>query len=176
MQFGDSVIRLAEIARQSGWVVEAVNDLWPLAARLEARAAEGRLERETLYLLASARLALGVSLGTVLPEERLPSAVAWTGKALVLAQHLDDDRFLAGTLRMHGNELRKAGRVRAAAARLESAVALSATPAGQGAASALLARAAGDAGLPNSSPKPSKAAGSGSARGLAANCCSTPSR
>jgi transcriptional regulator with XRE-family HTH domain len=149
VQFGDSVIRLAEIARQSGRVVEAVNELWPLAARLEARAAEGRLERETLYLLAAARLALGVSLGTVLPEERLPGAAAWTGKALVLARHLDDGHFLATTLRMHGNELRKAGRIRAAVARLEHAVAVSTTSVAQGAAFALLARAAGDAGLPD---------------------------
>lgn len=147
VQFGDSVVRLAEIARQSGRAVEAVNELWPLAARLEARAAEGRLERDTLSLLASARLALGVSLGTVLPEERLTGAAAWTGKALVLARHLDDDDFLADTLRMHGNELRKAGRLRAAVARLERAAAVSTTAAGHGAALALLARAAGDAGL-----------------------------
>ncbi|MEV7038376.1 helix-turn-helix domain-containing protein [Amycolatopsis sp. NPDC051061] len=149
VQFGDSVIRLAEIARQSGRVVEAVNELWPLAARLEARAAEGRLERDTLLLLASARLALGVSLGTVLPEERLSGAAAWTGKALVLARQLDDEDFLATTLRMHGNELRKAGRLRAAVARLEHAAAASTTSAGHGAALALLARAAGDAGQPD---------------------------
>ncbi|WP_284745942.1 helix-turn-helix transcriptional regulator [Amycolatopsis sp. RTGN1] len=148
VQFGDSVIRLAEIARQSGRVVEAVNELWPLAARLEARAADGRLERDTLYLLASARLALGVSLGTVLPEERLPGAAAWTGKALVLARHLDDDDFFANTLRMHGNELRKAGRLHAAVARLQHAAAVSTTAAGHGAALALLARAAGEAGSP----------------------------
>nr|WP_192782347.1 helix-turn-helix domain-containing protein [Amycolatopsis lexingtonensis] len=149
VQFGDSVVRLAEIARQSGRAVEAVNELWPLAARLEARAAEGRLERDTLSLLASARLALGVSLGTVLPEERLTGAAAWTGKALVLARHLGDNDFLADTLRMHGNELRKAGRLRAAVARLERAAAVSTTAAGHGAALALLARAAGDAGLPD---------------------------
>lgn len=149
VQFGDSVIRLAEIARQSGRVVEAVNELWPLAARLEARAAEGRLERETLCLLASARLALGVSLGTVLPEERLTGAAVWTGKALVLARHLDDDDFLANTLRMHGNELRKAGRLQAAVARLEHAAAVSTTAAGHGAALALLARAAAEARLPD---------------------------
>ncbi|HEY3481605.1 MAG TPA: hypothetical protein VGL02_22135 [Streptomyces sp.] len=149
MQFGDSVIRLAEIARQSGRVVEAVNELWSLAARLEARAAEGRLEHDTLHLLAAARLALGVSLGTVLPEERLTGAAVWTGKALVLARHLDDGDFLADTLRMHGNELRKAGRLQAAVARLEHAAAVSTTPAGHGAALALLARAAADAGLPD---------------------------
>lgn len=147
VQFGDSVVRLAEIARQSGRVVEAVNELWPLAARLEARAVEGRLERATVRLLASARLALGVSLGTVLPEERLTSAAVWTGKALFLARHFDDDQFLAGALRMHGNELRKAGRIRAAVARLEHATTASTDSAGQGEAFALLARAAGGAGM-----------------------------
>jgi transcriptional regulator with XRE-family HTH domain len=149
VQFGDSVIRLAEIARQSGRAVEAVNELWPLAARLEARAAEGRLERDTLLLLAAARLALGVSLGTVLPEERLTGAAVWTGKALVLARHTGDQAFLAHTLRMHGNELRKAGRLPAAVARLEHAIALSGDPSGQGAALALLARATAEAGLPD---------------------------
>jgi transcriptional regulator with XRE-family HTH domain len=147
VQFGDSVIRLAEIARQSGRAVEAVNELWPVAARLEARAAEGRLERDTLLLLATARLALGVSLGTVLPEERLTGAAVWTGKALLLARHLNDQTFLAHTLRMHGNELRKAGRPAAAVARLEHAVTISTDPSGQGSALALLARATGDAGL-----------------------------
>jgi len=93
VQFGDSVVRLAEVARRSGRAVEAVNELWPLVARLEARAADGRIERDTLHLLASARLALGVSLGTVLPEERLTGAAAWTGKALVLARPLDDEPF-----------------------------------------------------------------------------------
>lgn len=146
VHFGDSVLRLAEIARQSGRAVEAVNELWPLAARLEARAAEGRLERDTLPLFASARLALGVSLGTVLPEERLAGAAAWTGKALVLARHLDDMAFLAHTLRMHGNELRKADRLPVALARLEHALAISDDPSGKGAALALLARAAGEAG------------------------------
>jgi predicted negative regulator of RcsB-dependent stress response len=50
---------------------------------------------------------------------------------------------------MHGNELRKAGRLHAAVARLERAAAVSTTAAGHGAALALLARAAGDAGLPD---------------------------
>ncbi|WP_329064240.1 helix-turn-helix transcriptional regulator [Amycolatopsis sp. NBC_01480] len=149
VQFGDSVIRLAEIARQAGRAVEAVNELWPLVARLEARAAEGRLERDTLLLLASARLTLGVSLGTVLPEERLAAAAAWTGKALILARHTNNQPFLAHTLRMHGNELRKAGRLPAAVARLDHALAISADPTGQGSALALSARAAGEAGLPD---------------------------
>jgi transcriptional regulator with XRE-family HTH domain len=146
LQFGDSVIRLADLARRSGHPVEAVNELWPLVARLEARAAEGRLERDSLFLLATARLALGVSLGTVLPEERLNGAAVWTGKALVLARHMDDQPLLAETLRMHGNELRKANRPSAAVARLEQALALSTDPTGRGSALALLARANGDAG------------------------------
>jgi transcriptional regulator with XRE-family HTH domain len=146
LQFGDSTVRLAEIARQSGRAVDAVNELWPLVARLEARAAEGHIERDSLALLGQARVALGVSLGTVLPEERLAAAARWTGKALIVAQRLDDRVFLAHTLRMHGNELRKAGHVPAAVARLEQATALSDDPAGQGTALALLSRAVGELG------------------------------
>ncbi|WP_245812306.1 helix-turn-helix domain-containing protein [Actinophytocola xinjiangensis] len=146
VQFGDSTIRLAEIARQAGRAVDAVNELWPLVARLEARAADGHTERDVLVLLARARVSLGVSLGTILPEERLSSAARWTGKALLIADQLDDPIFLAHTLRMHGNELRKANHLPAAIARLCRAVALSVDNEGQGAALALLARAAGEHG------------------------------
>jgi len=149
IQFGDSTIRLAEIARQAGRAVDAVNELWPLVARLEARAAEGHAERDTLILLGHGRAALGVSLGTVLPEERLTAAARWTGKALVVAERLGDSSFLAHALRMHGNELRKADHVRAAIARLSRAVAVSNDREGQGAAFALLARAAGEQGNPD---------------------------
>lgn len=146
IQFGDSAIRLAEIARQAGRAVEAVNELWPLVARLEARAAEGRAERDTLLLLAQGRAALGVSLGTVLPEERLAAAARWTGRAVVIAERLGDAEFLAHALRMHGNELRKADHVGAAIARLSRAESLSEDPESRGAALALLARAAGEHG------------------------------
>ncbi|QWF78230.1 helix-turn-helix domain-containing protein [Amycolatopsis sp. CA-230715] len=146
LQFGDSTIRLAEIARQSGRAVEAVNELWPLTARLEARAAEGHLDRDALILLGQARVALGVSLGTVLPEERLAVAARWTGKALLVARRLEDRAFLAHTLRMHGNELRKADHKIAAAARLEQAVNLADSPVERGSALALLARATGETG------------------------------
>lgn len=146
LQFADSTIRLAEIARQAGRAVEAVNELWPLVARLEARAAEGRTERDTLVLLGHARLALGVSLGTVLPEERLVAAAGWTSKALMIAERLDDNAFLARTLRMHGNELRKADRTAAAVARLHHAAQISLDAESRGTAYALLARAAGERG------------------------------
>ncbi|KOV78519.1 XRE family transcriptional regulator [Nocardia sp. NRRL S-836] len=149
IQFGDSTIRLAEIARQSGRAVDAVNELWPLVVRLEARAAGGRAERDTTILLGQGRAALGVSLGTVLPEERLTAAARWTGKALVIAERLGDRAFLAHALRMHGNELRKADHVGAAIARLSRAVAVSEDREGQGAALALLARAAGEHGDPD---------------------------
>ncbi|WP_238598759.1 helix-turn-helix domain-containing protein [Saccharothrix sp. ALI-22-I] len=149
IQFGDSTIRLAEIARQAGRAVDAVNELWPLVARLEARAAEGRAERDTLILLGQGRAALGVSLGTVLPEERLSAAARWTGKALAVAERLGDSTFLAHALRMHGNELRKADHIGAAVARLGRAVATSDDQEGRGTAFALLARAAGEQGNPD---------------------------
>lgn len=148
LQFGDSTIRLAEIARQSGCVVDAVNELWPLVARLEARAAEGHTERDMLILLGHGRAALGVSLGNVLPEERLAAAARWTGKALLVAERLGDPVFLAHALRMHGNELRKAGHPSAAVARLGRATQLTDDREGRGASYALLARAAGEQGNP----------------------------
>ncbi|MFE3191595.1 helix-turn-helix transcriptional regulator [Nocardia sp. NPDC059240] len=146
LQFGDSTVRLAEIARQAGRAVEAVNELWPLVARLEARASEGHMERDSLVLLAQARVALGVSLGTVLPEERLSSAARWTGQAVKIAAHLEDPHFYAHTLRMHGNELRKAGHPGAAVARLDHSLRLSSDPADQGGSLAFMCRAAGELG------------------------------
>lgn len=150
VQFAESTIRLAETVRRAGHALDAVHELWPLAARLDARVAEGHVERDTLVLLASARVALGVSLGTVLPEERLATAARWTGKAVAVAAHLADPPLLAHVLRMHGNELRKAGRTAAAVTRLHHAAALSTEPEDQATAFALLARAAaehGDAAL-----------------------------
>jgi hypothetical protein len=145
LQFGDSTIRLAVIARQSGHGAEAVNELWPLVTRLEGRVADGYLERDVMLLLARARAELGVSLGYVLPEERLVSAARWTGRALRLAEQLDDRDLLAFTLRVHGNELRKVDRPGAAVARLRHAVDL-ATGADRGAAMVQFARAAGELG------------------------------
>ncbi|MGV9611350.1 helix-turn-helix domain-containing protein [Nocardia xishanensis] len=146
LQFGESTVRLAELARQSGHAMHAVNELWPLVARLEARAATGHAEPDSLALLARARVALGVSLGTVLPEERLTAAAKWTGQALTIALHLDDSAFLAHTLRMHGNELRKAGDPVAAVTHLEHALELSADPIEHGTTLALLCRAIGELG------------------------------
>lgn len=124
LQFGYSTLRLATIARHAGHGAAAVNELWPLVARLEARADDGIIDKDMLLLLARARAELGVSLGYVLPEERLTFAVRWTGRALRVAEHLDDTDLHAYTLRVHGNELRKAGRVNAALVRLAHAVAI----------------------------------------------------
>lgn len=107
LRFAESTIRLAEVVRQAGRAVEAVDALWPLVSRLETRVAEGYAERDVLVLLGHARAMLGVSLGTVLPEEQLAAAARWTGKALLVAERLEDRAFLAYVLRMHGNELRK---------------------------------------------------------------------
>ncbi|WP_422733933.1 helix-turn-helix domain-containing protein [Micromonospora sp. WMMD558] len=147
LQFGESTIRLAAIARQSGHGAEAVNELWPLVTRLESRVADGHVERDVMLLLARARAELGVSLGYVLPEERLVSAARWTSRALWLAEHLNDQDLLAFTLRVHGNELRKAERPKAAVARLQRSVEL-APESDRGAALVQLARAAGELGDP----------------------------
>ncbi|MFG3010085.1 helix-turn-helix domain-containing protein [Streptomyces cinerochromogenes] len=49
LQFGESTVRLAEIARQSGHATEAVSELWPLVARLEACVEDGHTERDELF-------------------------------------------------------------------------------------------------------------------------------
>ncbi|MFF4364160.1 helix-turn-helix domain-containing protein [Streptomyces sp. NPDC001604] len=143
LQFGESTVRLAEIARQSGHASEAVAELWPLVARLEARVEDGHTERDVLRLLARARVGLGVALGNVLPEERLSTAARWTAKSIDVAQYFDDAAFTSYVLRMHGNELRKARIHGAAVDRLQRAVALAPDPEARAAALPLLARAAG---------------------------------
>ncbi|MFC0844660.1 helix-turn-helix domain-containing protein [Streptomyces noboritoensis] len=143
VQFGESTVRLAEIARQTGHATEAVAELWPLVARLEARLDDGHTEREVLHLLARARVGLGVALGNVLPEERLATAARWTGKSLAIAQYVNDPAFSSFVLRMHGNELRKAGMTGVAVDRLQHAAALAPDPQTRAAVLPLLARAAG---------------------------------
>ncbi|MBM9508058.1 helix-turn-helix domain-containing protein [Actinacidiphila acididurans] len=146
LQLGQSTVRLAEIARQSGRAADAVAELWPLVARLEARVADGHAERESLRLLAQARVGLGVALGHVLPEERLATAAHWTGKALEIAAFFGDAGFTSHVLRMHGNELRKAGLRGAAVNRLGRAAALAPDLETRAAVLPLLARAAGTLG------------------------------
>lgn len=143
LQFGESTVRLAEIARQSGHASEAVAELWPLIARLEARVEDGHTEREVLHLLGRARVGLGVALGNVLPEERLSTAARWTAKSIDIARYFGDPTFTSYVLRMHGNELRKARLHGAAVDRLRHAVALAPTQEARAAALPLLARAAG---------------------------------
>lgn len=148
LQFADSTIRLAEIARRSGHAVDAVNELWPLIARLEARVATGHPERDVAVLLVHARVAFGTSLGHILPEERLASAAYWTGKALRVAGRIGERPLLAHVLRMHGNELRKAGHLKAGAERLTQALTLTRSQTERGETLALFARAAGELGDP----------------------------
>ncbi|MER5887763.1 helix-turn-helix transcriptional regulator [Streptomyces sp. NPDC001941] len=143
IQFGQSTVRLAEIARQSGHASEAVAELWPLVARLEARTQAGHTEREALRLLADAQLGLGTALGNVLPEERLATAAHWTAKSLPAATFFTDDALRTTALRMHGNELRKAGPTGAAVSRLVQAAALAPNRESRAAVLPLLARAAG---------------------------------
>lgn len=146
LQFGESTVRLAEIARQSGHASEAVEELWPLVARLEARVDDGYAERDGLHLLARARVGLGVALGNVLPEERLATAARWTAKSLDIAAYFGDRGFSSYVLRMHGNELRKAGLKGAAVTRLQHAAALAPDRDARAAVLPLLARAAGTLG------------------------------
>jgi transcriptional regulator with XRE-family HTH domain len=144
LQFADSTIRLAGIAREAGYAVTAVNELWPLIARLEARACNGRTERDVDILLAHGRAVFGTALGDVLPEERLATAARWTGRAVRAAERLDDQAALAHALRRHGNELRKSGHRAAAVVRLNEALRISSNSTDHGEALALLARTAGE--------------------------------
>lgn len=146
MQFASSVLSLADVARRSGHASAAVDELWPLVARLESRAAEGLIERDSLAVLARARLSLGLALGNLLPGKDMASAATWTGRAVLVTRHLDDPAFATEALTMHGNELRKAGRVAASISRLQDAVARSTDAAAAATACAMLARAAGEAG------------------------------
>jgi len=99
-------------------------------------------------LLVHARVAFGTSLGHILPEERLASAAHWTGKALRTAGRVGEHPLLAHVLRMHGNELRKAGYLKAGAGRLTQALTLSHSQTERGGTLALFARAAGELGEP----------------------------
>ena len=147
LAFGISVIRLADVARHSGRAAEAVSELWPLITRLEARIAAGYAEPETMRLLAQARVSFGVALGHLLPEERLATAARWTGRALCIAWDLGDRELLASVLRMHGNELRKAGHAAAGIIRLRQSLQVDGHPVLNGAGLVLLARAAAESGL-----------------------------
>ncbi|MFD7581821.1 helix-turn-helix domain-containing protein [Kitasatospora sp. NPDC059817] len=146
IQLADSVLRLAEIARQSGQATVAVAELWPLVARLEARTADGDADLDTVRLLARARVGLGVALGHVLPEERLATAARWTGKGLSVARRVGNPALHAHALRHHGNELRKAGLHLRALDRLGQARDFARTATERAEAVVLLARAAGAAG------------------------------
>ncbi|MFD6182011.1 helix-turn-helix domain-containing protein [Streptomyces goshikiensis] len=143
VQFGQSTVRLAEIARQAGHASEAVAELWPLVARLEARTRDGHTEREALRLLAAAQLGLGTALGNVLPEERLSTAAHWTAKSLPVVSFFDEPGLTTTALRMHGNELRKAGLTGAAVSRLVRAASVAPDRTARAAVLPLLARAAG---------------------------------
>jgi hypothetical protein len=104
-----------------------------------------------LLLLAHGRLALGTALGHILPEERLAVAARWTGRAWSLASRLDDAALQGHVLRMHGNELRKAGHVPAAIARLSQAAAMTDEVSLRGTTLALLGRAVAEAERPDRS-------------------------
>ncbi len=146
LSFGASVIRLADTARHGGRAAEAVSELWPLITTLETRIAGGHAEPEAVRLLARARVSFGVTLGHLLPEEQMATAARWTGRALRLAWELGDRTLLASVLRMHGNELRKAGHAAAALIRLRQSLQLNDHPGHRGAALVLLARAAAESG------------------------------
>lgn len=146
LAFGASVVRLADRARHAGRAADAASELWPLIIRLDGRIAAGHVEPELIRLLARARVSFGVALGHLLPEEQLATAARWTGRALRIAWDLGDGELLAHVLRMHGNELRKAGHATAGIVRLRQSLQIDDHPARRGAGLVLLARAAAESG------------------------------
>jgi 8-oxo-dGTP pyrophosphatase MutT (NUDIX family) len=82
------------LARQSGHAAEAVAELWPLPARLEARIADGHNERDVLRLLARTHTGLGVALGNRLEK---PQVSAHKSTLEQFAGH-DDALDLVGAL------------------------------------------------------------------------------
>src|SRR5260370_22673356 len=109
IQFGESTVRLASVARQAGHSAAAINELWPLIGRLESRAATGHANRDAMRLLGRARAMLGVALGDVLPEEKLVSSAHWTGRALRIGQRLPASGVPAPARRVPGTEPRQSG-------------------------------------------------------------------
>jgi transcriptional regulator with XRE-family HTH domain len=149
LELARPALRLASLARQAGHAMLAAQELWPVVAMLETEHARGRGDMAFLRLLTDARLTFGTTLGHVLPTERLGVVVAWTQRALESAVALHDPAVEAQVRRMHGNELRKAGRPAQAIAQLRQAATLTpADPAARGAALVLAARAAAEAGNP----------------------------
>jgi transcriptional regulator with XRE-family HTH domain len=76
LALGASVIRLATIARHNGQAATAAGEPWPLIASLESRVAGGHTEPAAMSLLAEAQVSFGVTLGHLLPEERMAAAAA----------------------------------------------------------------------------------------------------
>ncbi len=70
----------------------------------------------------------------------------WTGRALRIAWNLGDRDLLASVLRMHGNELRKAGHTVAGIVRIRQSLQIDDHPARKGSGLVLLGRAAADSG------------------------------
>jgi hypothetical protein len=146
VRLGRSVLRLAEISRRCGQAQEAAAELWPLVLRLGARLGQGRTDCELLELTARTRLDFGVCLGHILPEEHLYVAARWTGEGLAVARHIGDPTLHAYALRVHGNELRKAGFAFAGSQRLRRAVVLATEDAERAESLMLLVRATGACG------------------------------
>ncbi|MBA9053929.1 helix-turn-helix domain-containing protein [Streptomyces murinus] len=144
---GDSVVRLSRTAREGGRAADALRELDQLLRALERRACNGKAIRADMVLLAAARAEIGVALGDLLPEAHLKTAAQWTGSGVnVLASLEGEPNLSAHSLRMHGNELRKAGDLHCAVRELRRAVEISPDLGGRATASLLLARAASEQG------------------------------
>ncbi|MEU6481569.1 hypothetical protein ABZ858_32780 [Streptomyces sp. NPDC047017] len=144
---GESVVRLARLAREEGRAADALRELGRLVRALEERARSKKARRADVMLLAAARAEIGVALGDLLPEAHLAAAVQWAGSGANMLKELKGEpRMWAHALRMQGNELRKAGDLPQAVKTLQSAVEVSPDLGGRATAGLLLARAASEQG------------------------------
>jgi transcriptional regulator with XRE-family HTH domain len=103
------LVGTARAARFAGLHYEAASQLALVEGEL-ARVSAVREDRGVARSLAAARLALGLTLGDILPEESLGIAAKYDAMALRAARDLEDSELLWETALRNGNELRKARR------------------------------------------------------------------
>jgi transcriptional regulator with XRE-family HTH domain len=146
LEVAPSVIRLSQTVRENGRADAAVNELWPLALRLDALTMQDTDNARLLLTLAAAQAMLGVILGDLLPEEALWMSVHFFKKAVAIADQYGDASLKAEIYRGCGNELRKHKQYTEAVSYLEEAFFLAPDEMSKGIAAALLARTYGEMG------------------------------
>lgn len=149
LQCSNSIIALAEMARNSGHPEKAVMELRPLLVRLSSRSNRSPDDHTLLKMIARTRTILGTALGDLLPQNRLWEASRELAVALKIIDHLEGEerRRLPARpelLKKLGNELRKQGSHRKASDFLDRSLLLNEDIASRGSAALCLARLKAD--------------------------------